>query len=72
MEIFVGIAIVIISLYFLLKGLTDFVKQLHSFKPKGLLTDGKELNLSLTISASNKAKKEVCERATNSKQDDLD
>ena len=71
MEILVGIAIVVFSLYFLLKGLTDCIKQLHTSRPKGLLTDGKKLNVNLTISTSDE-KKEVCERATNSKRDDLD
>ncbi len=71
MEFLIGIALVVMAFSFLLKDLTNFIKQLHSFKPKGLLNNGKKLNFNLTISSINR-KKEVCASITNSKKDNLD
>lgn len=51
--------------------LTKFIKQLHSSKPKGLLKEGRKLNVNLTISSEDK-KDEACARHTNSIEDSLD
>lgn len=41
-------------LAFLFEKLTNFIKQLHSSKPKGLLGSGKYLKMGITISSENK------------------
>ena len=58
MEFFVVIALIIMALSFLFKELSEFVKRLHSSKPKGLLSDGKILQLNITLSSRDR-KKEV-------------
>lgn len=65
MEILVSITLLILALAFLFEKLTNFMKQLHSSKPKGLLRAGKSLNFNLTVSSQNK-KSEVCDCNTNS------
>lgn len=71
MEILVGIALIIITLKLMFDSLTKFIKQLHSSKPKGLLKEGRKLNMNLTISSEDK-KDEACARHTNSIEDSLD
>ena len=60
MDIIVGLALFVLALAFMFEKLTNFIKQLHSSKPKGLLGYGKSLKVGLTISSENK-KSEVCE-----------
>ena len=71
MEIFVGIALLFLALAFCFEKLTNFIKQLNSSKPKGLLSPGKVLKFNLSFSSENK-KEEVCATNTNSSKDSLD
>ena len=54
------IVVIIVSTAFLkelsnlLNNLTNFVRQLHSKKPKALLGDGKTISLSLTVGSRHK------------------
>lgn len=45
----------------LLYNLTNFIKQLHTEKPKGLLGDGKTITFSLTVSSEDK-KRNSCRK----------
>ena len=69
MEIIVSIALMILALAFIFEKLTNFIKQLHSSKPKGLLGPGKCLKMGITISSENK-KDEVCDCTQTPKQSD--
>lgn len=65
MEVLLVIAIIIFASTFLIRDLTDFIKELHRSEPKNLLSGGKKLKFNLTISAEDK-KEEVCGANTNS------
>lgn len=69
MDVIVSIALVIFALAFLFEKLTNFIKQLHSSKPKGLLGPGKCLKFGLTISSENK-KEEACAHTQTPKRND--
>ena len=71
MEILVSIALIIGAFAFLIEKLTNFIKQLHNSKPRGLLGAGKLLKIGITISSEDK-KSEVCDGNTNSKTKRLD
>lgn len=71
MEILGFIALVLLTLSFCFRELTNFVKQLKSSGTNKLLTPGKMLNFTLSVSSEDK-KNEVCATNTNSKKDSLD
>lgn len=71
MEILGFIALVLLAFTFCFKELTNFVKQLKSSGSNKLLTPGKTLNFTLSVTSENK-KNEVCATNTNSSKNDLD
>lgn len=66
MEVLLVIAVIIFASTFLIRGLTDFIKELHRSEHKNLLSGGKKLKFNLTISAEDK-KEEACAATQTSK-----
>lgn len=71
MEVLVSIALLVLACAFLFEKLTNFIKQLHTVKPKGLLAPGKSLHFDMSISSEGKKEKLVSPH-TNFKNNGLD